>query len=151
MKTLKKLLLFFRKIFRTIKIYFISALSYFILFLCGCLFILALGTNISHKAPVLSYWADELHFPYKYSLTGDIEIYEGEELACIPVSINIGGYSTTTVSGEEFKLNFTSSDTENIPIVVSFMLNQRQYNYIEYISFNDVYEVHKNLEYSIGE
>lgn len=125
-------------------------INYGILFLCICMFIIALFSNLAHKYPVLSYFAREMRLPNIYELRGVVIVKEGNELLDVPIVIKVGGYSTDTHTNKTYNVVFTSIETENIPVVVLFCYHEKDYEILEYINA-DSYIINKEFECHIEE
>lgn len=126
-------------------------ISYIIMLLCVLMFILALGSNIAHRFPVLSYFAQELKLPYLFEMSGKVHIVNCEEKMNIPIKVNVGGYSIETQSEVQYNMKFTSEDRTDIPIVISYVHNGIEYVEIEYVNYDNNYCLHCEYEYILGD
>ena len=79
----------------------------------------------------------------------NIRCEDGEVI--VPVEVNIGGYSINTKSGELYGMRFSAENKDNIPVVISFFYNEREYVKLEYISYNNEYNIMCEYEYFLGE
>lgn len=150
-RTMKKWKLKWLHTWAYIKKHVGSWISYAIMFMCVGLFILALGSNIAHRLPVLSFLAKEMKLPFVFDTFGKVYIYNNDDEIAIPVTIYIGGYSIDTMSGEQYDIKFTATNREHIPIVICFTYEGEEYTEIEYLDYRDKYSLTCAYEYHLGE
>lgn len=126
-------------------------ISYSIMIMCVMLFILALGSDIAHRLPILSFFAKEMKMPYLFEAYGKVHIFDKEEEIIIPVKITIGGYSIDTRSGEQYEIRFSAVKKDDIPVVISFVHEEEEYTKIEYLDYNEQYNLTCEYKYILGE
>lgn len=134
-----------------IKKYMEKWISYSIMFMCVMLFILALGTNIAHRLPVLSFFAKEMKMPYLLDVYGEVCIFDREEEIFIPIKISIGGYLINTKSGEQYEIRFSAVEKDDIPVVIKFVYEEEEYTMIEYLNYSEKYNLTCEYKYILGE
>ena len=164
-KLMKKRLLEFRNAMRYVKRRIVKWLSYIILIISVFMLFIALGTNIAHRVPIISYLIKEMEMPYSLSLSGTVCILQNKSIQNdsdnnvesmekveveVPITISVGGYYVETYSSETYTLNFTSLETSHIPLVLSFSIDGNEYNYVAYLDFeNHQYSTKKDLFYCL--
>ena len=126
-------------------------ISYSIMFMCVMLFILALGSDIAHRLPILSFFAKEMKMPYLFETYGEVHIFDKEEEIFTPVKITIGGYSIDTRSGEQYEIRFSAVKKDDIPVVIRFVHEEEEYTKIEYMDYSDQYNLTCEYKYILGE
>lgn len=126
-------------------------ISYIIMIMCVMLFVLALGSDIAHKLPVLGFFAKEMKLPYLLDASGKVCIYNRKEEIFIPVKICIGGYSIDARSGEQYDIRFSAVDKTDIPVVIKFVYEEEEYTMIEYMDYEDKYNYAFEYKYILGE
>lgn len=126
-------------------------ISYSIMFMCVMLFILALGSDVAHRLPILSYFAKEMKMPYLFEVYGEVHIFDKEEEIFIPVKVSIGGYSIDTKSGEPCEMRFSAVEKDDIPIVIRFVQEEEKYTKIEYLDYSEQYNLTCEYRYILGE
>lgn len=126
-------------------------ISYSIMFMCVMLFILALGSDVAHRLPILSYFAKEMKMPYLFEVYGEVHIFDKEEEIFIPVKVSIGGYSIDTKSGEPYEMRFSAVEKDDIPIVIRFVQEEEKYTKIEYLDYSEQYNLTCEYRYILGE
>lgn len=124
----------------------------FLIFLATLLFLLVFCTNIFHRIPILAYLIREFNFPIVLNVNGEIDIYIDEQLITdLPVTVKIGGYGQSVYSGQKYNFNFSVVDTQNIPVVIEYQIDnneEQQIIYISYVSGDYEYTLNKNYKYS---
>lgn len=149
---MKKFFLEFRNAMRYVKRRLVKWLSYIILIFSVFMLFIALGTNVAHRVPIISYFVKEMKMPYSLSLSGSVNIFRNEYVqkalnsngenekkmeVDVPVTISAGGYCKESDSFTQFELNFNALEISNIPIVVTFSIDGKEYTYIEYLDFEN--------------
>lgn len=121
------------------------------MFMCVMLFILALFSNVAHRLPILSYFAKEMKMPYLFETHGEVHIFDGKEEIFVPVKVSIGGYSIDTKSGERYEIRFSAVDKDDIPVVISFVYEGKEYTKIECLDYSGQYNLTCEYRYSLGD
>lgn len=109
-------------------------------------FACAIFSNISHKIPVLEYFVRELQLPVVYNISGKIEVCGKEDVHISDIEIAIGGYKKIVGNNENFDMNFCAANDKDIPVVVSYVYNNKRCERVEYISF-DKYQEEKIINW----
>lgn len=105
--------------------------SYFFLVfsLVSCLIILF--PSCFNKVPVLSYYISEQEFPIRYTLNGEVKVFDEDgTIINKNVEVFVGGYSTFLES-EHFNLTFSSPTTDEIYVVIRYEINENIYEFIK--------------------
>lgn len=126
-------------------------ISYVVMIMSVAMFILALGSNIAHRLPILSFFAKEMKLPYIFEVSGKVCILNKEEEISIPVNVYIGGYSAHVKSGEQYEIKFTAIDRKDIPVVIRFIYEDEEYTKVEYMDYDDKYNLMCDYKYILGD
>lgn len=139
---LKKSIIKSKYIWIHIRNKFLKYVGNFLLILAVIIFLLIFCTNIFHRLPIFSYLIKELNLPITLNINGEIDFYEnGKLISDLPITVKIGGYEQSVYSGENFNLNFSAVNTQNIPVVIEYKSNNNDKQKVIYISYaNGSYE-----------
>ena len=113
-------------------------------------FLIAFFTNVTRRAPILSFFIKELELPIVYNLSGTIEIKdENQNLMSISdIYIAIGGYQECIENGEEYNIRFSATESENIPVVIKYSIRGNRRAKLVYVTYDKREETkHKNFYY----
>lgn len=113
-------------------------------------FLVAFFTNVTRRAPILSFFVTELELPIVYNLSGIIEIKDTNQnlMNISDIYIIIGGYRDCIENGEEYSINFSATENENIPVVIKYNIGGNEREKIVYITYDKQEEMkHKNFYY----
>jgi hypothetical protein len=114
------------------------SLTYIPTILSVILLMLILVTNLAHRAPIFSYFIEELEFPLTFSLNGRVVNVTGDNtIYSVRANINIGGYQTKTDINGNFHIKFSSPTKTDIPIVITWLNTGEKKTIIRYISFSE--------------
>ena len=118
---LKLCWLYFTRLFRHLFKGIQFKLSYLLVFFSFLVSLFFLLPSLFHNVPVFSYFIDTLSLPISYELNGKVVIINAEgNNVDQSVVVNVGGYSTTSNTGEEFILKLTSVSTNCFYVTVEY-------------------------------
>ena len=149
-KALKKKYIYLKylgvQLWKTIKVFLGKGL----LIISLLFFLIAFFTNVTRRAPILSFFIKELELPIVYNLSGTIEIKdENQNLMSISdIYIAIGGYQECIENGEEYSIRFSATESENIPVVIKYSIRGNRREKLVYVTYDKREETkHKNFYY----
>ncbi len=126
-------------------------ISYSVLLLSAILFMGVVSLSFVQRVPILSFFSDQLQFPHKYELSGKVEISDNTDKIMLPIEVKIGGFNINSYSDNFYTIHFVASQSNRIPVVIMFEYKGKEYERVEYITYESDYSLNQVFAYDLGD